>query len=128
VVSMSPDGCRVVAGLWVDRFTGERFTDPSRLDIDHMVPLANAHRSTGALWPREHKQAFANDLTTPDALVAVSASANRSKGDRSPDQWKPPDADAWCWYATVWVTVKVTWDLTVTTPERGALSDMLQTC
>ena len=35
------------------------------------------------------RQAFANDLSDPQ-LLAVDASDNESKGDRSPDQWMPP--------------------------------------
>ncbi len=38
-------GCKVVAGRWFDPFTGRTLTDPSMIDIDHRVPLAEAHRS-----------------------------------------------------------------------------------
>ena len=34
--------CRVVAGKWRDSFTGKRFNDPGKLDIDHLVPLKEA--------------------------------------------------------------------------------------
>jgi hypothetical protein len=46
-VTLSADGCDVIAGQWVDIYTSRVFTDPSLLDIDHMVPLADAHRSGG---------------------------------------------------------------------------------
>jgi hypothetical protein len=44
-VRYSPDGCRIVTGLWHDSFTGQVFLRAEDLDVDHMVPLAEAHRS-----------------------------------------------------------------------------------
>ena len=41
------DECNVEEGLWSDPFTGQDFTNPGDLDVDHMVPLQNAHRSGG---------------------------------------------------------------------------------
>ena len=114
--------------MWIDAYTGRRITNPSELDVDHTVPLANANASGGVAWSVQRKRAFANDLTRVDALVAASASANRSKGARTPDAWRPPLRSSWCWYATAWVTVKSTWELTVTPSERSALSEMLATC
>lgn len=127
-VTLSSDRCDVVAGRWVDAYTGAVITDPSTIDIDHMVPLADAHRSGGARWTTTVKRSYANDLELDVALIAVSASANRSKGDRSPDEWKPPAATAWCGYATWWVEVKYRWTLTVTSSEKSALQDMLSIC
>ena len=72
--------CRVAAGDWTGPYTGERFYDPSELDIDHMVPLANAHWSGGWAWSLERKRQYANDLSYEGHLVAAKASANRSKG------------------------------------------------
>lgn len=127
-VTLSLNGCDVVSGRWVDIYTGQAFTDPSLLDIDHMVPLANAHRSGGAGWDAGQKRDFANHLAITDALVAVSASANRSKSDRSPDQWLPPNGFIHCRYATAWVDVKYEWALTVTSAERDKLQEILTGC
>jgi len=127
-VTLSANGCDLVYGRWVDVYTGQVFTDPSLLDVDHMVPLANAHRSGGAGWDTTRKAAFANDLAISDALIAVSAAANRSKGDSSPDQWLPPTASAHCRYATAWIDVKYQWTLTVTSAEKSRLGQLLATC
>ena len=120
--------CRVAAGKWTGPYTGIAIFDPARLDIDHLVPLANAHRSGAWAWGRERKAAFANDLAYPNHLVAADASANRAKGSRGPEDWRPPRLDYWCTYAVDWITVKMRWDLTATPGEWQALQEMLGTC
>jgi len=67
-------------------------------------------------------------LALGDALIAVSASANRSKGDRSPDQWLPPAASSHCRYAVAWIDVKYQWALTVTSAEKSKLEQLLAGC
>jgi hypothetical protein len=120
-------GCNVVGGSWSSLYDKKRLTDPGDVDIDHMVPLANAWRSGADKWDDARRSDFANDLTRPQ-LFAVSASSNRSKGDQDPSQWKPPNRAAWCQYAEDWVTVKGYWRLSVTTDEKAALTDMLEAC
>jgi 5-methylcytosine-specific restriction endonuclease McrA len=90
------NGCTVATGKWVDAYTGAVFTAASALDIDHVVPLENAWQSGASTWTPAQRLAYANNLDQPEALVAVSASANRSKGDRSPDEWTPPNHADWC--------------------------------
>jgi hypothetical protein len=120
-------GCNVVAGTWKSVYDGKSLTSPTQVDIDHVVPLANAWRSGAAAWTTDQRGDFANDLDDPQ-LVAVSASSNRSKGDQDPSTWKPTDSSAWCEYATDWIAVKTHWKLTVTTAEKSALADMLEKC
>ncbi|HEY4408363.1 MAG TPA: lamin tail domain-containing protein [Acidimicrobiia bacterium] len=121
-------GCKVVAGDWYSLYDGLTFTDPAELDIDHMVPLAEAWDSGASAWTTARRQAYANDLDHPQTLRAVSASANRSKGDLDPGQWKPTNEAAWCEYANDWVSVKKTWDLTADENEVDDLKVMLRTC
>ncbi len=83
---VDPYGCKVVAGDWYSLYDGLTFTDPAELDIDHMVPLAEAWDSGASSWDTARRQAYANDLDHPQALRAVSAAANRSKGDLDPGQ------------------------------------------
>lgn len=120
--------CAVATGEWLDPFTGATFTDARRLDVDHLVPLANAHRSGGWQWDAARKRQFANSLAYPNHLLAVSAAANRSKGARGPEDWRPPDAAYHCQYAQDWISVKAEWDLTATAAEWAALTEMLQEC
>ena len=120
-------GCNVVAGTWKSVYDGKTLTSPTQVDIDHLVPLANAWRSGAAAWTTAQREDFANDLDDPQ-LVAVSASSNRSKGDQDPSTWKPTDPSSWCVYAEDWIAVKTHWKLTVTTAEKPALADMLEKC
>ncbi len=120
--------CSIVSGRWVDRYTGKTLTAPADLDIDHMVALAAAHRSGGLRWSAAKREKYANYLKDPDHLVAVSASANREKGDKTPAAWKPANKGSHCWYATAWVRVKKTWDLSMTPAEKKAVAAMLTTC
>ena len=120
-------GCNVVSGSWKSLYDGTVIDSPTKVDIDHMVPLANAWRSGAAKWTTDERENFANDLDDPQ-LIAVSASSNRSKGDQDPSTWKPTATSAWCDYAKDWIAVKTHWKLTVTTAEKSALNDMLEKC
>ena len=122
------DACRVESGEWYDPYTALSFTDPSALDVDHMVPLANAHLSGGWQWSRAEKEAYANDLSDPDHLIAVQAAANRAKGARGPEEWRPPNEAYHCEYAEIWIKIKARWGLSATAAEWLALLEMLDTC
>ena len=128
VTFKSDEQCRVVTGRWVGPYTGTEVDEPGKLDIDHMVPLVNAHRSGGWAWDRDRKAAYANDLTYPGHLIAATAAANRAKGGKGPEDWRPPDESYWCTYAVDWTNIKIKWGLTATQREWDALRDMLATC
>ena len=128
VTYKTAENCRVVSGQWYGVYTGTTVTQPSQLDIDHMVPLANAHKSGAWEWPEERKRAYFNSLEDADHLIAVTNSANRSKGARGPEQWKPGNAGHWCDYAQDWIRIKNAWGLTVTAAEADALREMLGRC
>lgn len=125
---VDPAGCRVVAGDWLSAYDGYSTTDPSELEIDHVVPLAEAWRSGAWAWGPARRVAFANDLDEPRALAAVTAAANQAKRDRDPAAWQPSNRDAWCDYADAWVAVKLRWGLTADEAEVQALRSMLAGC
>jgi hypothetical protein len=118
-------GCKVLAGTWVSPYDGEVTASPADIQIDHLVPLAEAFRSGGWQWDAGRRRQFAND---PVELVAASGASNNAKSDSPPNEWRPPRAASWCAYADRWVTVKSTYGLTATTAERDALGQMLDTC
>ena len=122
------DGCTLRRGSWVSAFDGLRTTDMSVLDIDHVVPLAEAWRSGANEWTDERREAFANDLGDERTLRAVSSSSNRSKGDQDPAEWLPPDVSFRCTYVEEWVAIKAAWGLSVDVAERDAIVEVLGGC
>ena len=128
VTFKSDKQCQVATGEWLAPFTGDTVTDGTKLDVDHMVPLKNAHDSGGWAWDKDKKAAYANEMGYADHLIAVTASANRKKGARGPEEWKPANQGYWCDYAIDWVQIKVEWELSATKAEWAALQEMLKTC
>ena len=117
--------CTVISGRWLDPYTRRTFTRARSLDIDHLIPLRHAHGHGGDQWDEALRQQFAND---PANLLAVSASANRSKGASSPDQWLPDNRDFWCEYGRRWQALKQRYALMMTPPEQAALDRLEATC
>ncbi|MEU2673547.1 HNH endonuclease family protein [Streptomyces sp. NPDC007164] len=119
--------CAAVSGSWYSEYDGATWTAASDLDIDHMVPLAEAWRSGASSWTTAQRQAYANDLTRPQ-LIAVTDNVNQSKGDKDPAKWMPSRTAYKCTYARAWVHVKHYYDLTVDSAEKGALQSILNGC
>ena len=118
-------GCKVTSGAWLDPYTNQTYSDPQDLDIDHVVPLANAWRSGASTWDDELRERYAND---PDVVLSVEDNANQEKGDKGPEAWKPPNEAEWCDYADRWISIKAKYDLSVNEQEKEALNQMLNTC
>lgn len=121
------DECPVTTGSWYSYYDGLTFTSASDIDIDHVVPLAEAWRSGASSWTTTKRQSFANDLNGPQ-LIAVSASSNRSKGDQDPSKWQPPRTGARCAYAKMWVETKSRWGLSLQSSEKSALTTAINAC
>ena len=126
--SLDETGCVVIAGEWYDPYLDSLITDPSMIDIDHFIPLAEVHRSGGAKWDDRTRYSFGNDLSENGVLIPVSASVNRSKGHRDPADWLPPNTTYHCQYVDRWVTLKETWRLTMDYAERQAVMDIQGNC
>jgi hypothetical protein len=124
---VDPFGCTVIAGDWFSEYDGKTFTEPGDLDVDHVVALGEGWRAGAWQWDDAKRERFANDLESRQ-LIAVSASSNRSKSDKRPDQWMPPRGEYRCQYLFDWVSVKSVWGLTVATPEKTFISRELETC
>lgn len=132
----SGKACRVLTLTLVDRYTGDRHTGPAnKIDIDHLVPLAEAHRSGGWAWDREKRIAFWND---PENMVAVHERVNASKADVDPggesqrgqrsQGWWPPDDTQRCWYAQQWIYIKTKWGLSFDASEVESLIAETRSC
>ncbi|WP_327246610.1 HNH endonuclease family protein [Streptomyces sp. NBC_01320] len=119
--------CAAVSGSWYSQYDGATWTAASDLDIDHMVPLAEAWRSGASSWTTAQRQSFANDLTRPQ-LIAVTDNVNQSKSDQDPAEWLPSRTAYRCTYVRAWVHVKHYYNLTVDSAEKSALQSVLNGC
>lgn len=122
---LDAEGCKVASGEWIDPYTGKTFTDPSKLDIDHVYALGAAAKNGGNGWDATKKQEFANDKRH---LLAVSASANRSKSDKNPAEWWPENTAYSCQFATKYVDIAAEYGLQFSKADVSALEKGLKTC
>jgi hypothetical protein len=120
--------CRITAARWTSYYDGKVFESPARIDIDHLVPLAEAFDSGAWAWSAAEREAYANDLSDSRHLVAVSAAQNRAKADRDPAQWMPAEAGAACRYVSEWTAVKLRWALSADVAEAAALAQIAAGC
>ncbi|MBB1256928.1 HNH endonuclease, partial [Streptomyces sp. OF3] len=123
---VTDDQCRAVSGSWFSQFDGVTLHSASEVDIDHLVPLAEAWRSGAQTWSAAKRQSFANNLSAAQ-LIAVSAGSNRAKGDKDPADWLPRAAYQ-CVYARSWVWVKRNYAMKVDSAEKSALTSILNRC
>ncbi|RDI51083.1 uncharacterized protein DUF1524 [Nocardia mexicana] len=113
----------------MDRKSGKlkeyKFTaDPSGMDADHIVALAEAWRSGAADKDENTRRNIANDA---ENLVAADPSANRSKGDQDPSDYLPPGTYR-CAYIAHYIKVKVKYGLAVDSDEQTALRTAVDDC
>jgi len=126
---VDPYGCTVVTGDWLSLYDGIRTDNPGDLDIDHVVALKEAWDSGAWDWSSRARELFANDLTDERSLIAVTSGSNRSKSDKDPSNWMPPDDADWCRYLGDWVSIKYRWNLAMDSSEFGRVRNLLQnTC
>lgn len=122
-----PRTCKPISGYnYVDPYTGEHFTNPKKLDVDHIVPLGLVNRSGGKAWDAVTKMRYANDVGT--TLIPVSASANRQKGDKGPSQWLPSNKGYRCEYARKYVKILSKYKLWVDNADKNTLMSELNAC
>ncbi|GAA4306393.1 HNH endonuclease family protein [Actinomadura luteofluorescens] len=119
--------CAATSGSWYSPYDGATWKLASDLDIDHMVPLAEAWASGAWSWTTSRRQSFANDLGGPQ-LWAVTDNVNQAKSDKDPAEWQPSVTSFRCTYARAWIQVKWYWGLTVDSAEKSALNTMLGSC
>ncbi|ANP54768.1 hypothetical protein J2Z21_001588 [Streptomyces griseochromogenes] len=119
--------CTATSGSWYSPYDGATWTSPSDVDIDHLVPLAEAWDSGASKWTTAQRQAFANDVTRPQ-LLAVTDNVNQAKGDQDPATWVPSRSAYLCTYVRAWVQVKYYYNLSVDSAEKTALTNDLAHC
>jgi hypothetical protein len=116
--------CVLSGGTWISSYDNKTVKGSgSTLDVDHMVPLAEAWRSGAWQWTDAERQFFANDLKDSRVLIAVTASSNRSKSDRDLANWLPKASkEVVCDYVFAWVAVKMRYYLSVDPKESEIIN------
>ena len=120
--------CALTGGKWLSIYDNVEITDAGKLDVDHMVPLAEAWDSGASSWTDLKRQQYANDMTDPRHLIAVTGSSNRSKSDQDPADWVPTNKAYTCEYLVNWVSIKVRWNLSVDKKEKDFIASALKPC
>ena len=113
------------SGQWIDPYSGDLIDDSSKIDIDHIIPLSKAAKSGGQSWNKEEKEKFANDL---ENLLATSAKENRSKGDKGPGEYMPPNKDYRCQYAKSYISIAHKYSLTINKKDSKVLNETIKEC
>lgn len=123
--------CVALSGTLHDPYSGQdiefqRGAQTSRaVQIDHVVPLADAWQKGAQQWSPEKRRDFAND---PRNLLAVDGPLNQQKGAGDAATWLPPNKGFRCEYARRIVEVKAAYELWVTEAEKDALNRLLNAC
>jgi CRISPR/Cas system Type II protein with McrA/HNH and RuvC-like nuclease domain len=122
--------CVVIAGtLPTDPYTGRRIefrkTEATKVQIDHVYPLARAWDMGAVHWPLQ-RRVDANDQAVN--LVAVDGSANASKNDEGPGEWIPINRSYRCTYVLRKLQVARKYTLPITTADRDAAQVITRSC
>lgn len=130
VIKPGTHGCVALTGQLRSPYSGhvvgfERGEQSGLVQIDHVVPLADAWAKGGQQLDADEREDLAND---PLNLLAVEGGLNGSKGAGDAATWRPPARSSWCSYAARQIAVKKTYRLWVTTAEKQALREMLEPC
>ncbi|MFF0837659.1 MULTISPECIES: HNH endonuclease family protein [unclassified Streptomyces] len=128
VAPMQGPSCVLSGGEWYSPYDDRYIDGPRGLDIDHLVPLAEAWDSGAYAWTAKEREDYANDLGDDRALIAASAASNRSKADQDPSTWLPPAEGYRCQYVTDWIADKTRWGLSIDATEEAALTGELSRC
>lgn len=121
--------CKVDSGTLFDYYTGSlikynRLVSGGGVDIDHVVAKGNAWVSGGYRWNDDQWKEYIND---EDVLIATSAKANRSKGDKDASEWLPSNENFWCKYVIKQIQIKDKYHLSVSANEKSTVEDILST-
>lgn len=124
------DKCVVTSGVLFDPYTAKqidfvRGPDSSKVQIDHVVALANAWRTGAQELTQDQRLSFAND---PLNLLAVDGPANMAKGASDAGDWLPKNKEFQCEYASLQTQVKAKYQLWMTPKEHKTIEKVLNKC
>lgn len=144
-VTYNEDDCEIIDGTWYEDYAARTTTDPSTLDIEHIVALQDSWNTGASEWTASQRLQFSHD---PLVIAAVDGGENSSKGARAPrfefddegnpvvdddgtyvttsDGYVPENEEAWAAYAVRYISIKSNYDLTLQDEDvRRTLAIML---
>lgn len=102
-VIMDSKKCNIIKGQWRPIWENSVFTYAKEIDVDHTVPLSWAWKHGADKWTKKMKEDYANNYVDQYHLLPLSIKANRTKGDRGPDEWMPETNR--CLYITTFISI-----------------------
>ncbi len=124
--TLSSSGCTVTAGRWTTFYDEGIYTSPTGLQIDHLVPVAEAWDSGAQAWTQQQRIAFYNDLGYD--LQPQRHACRAEPGQVRPRAGGVAAAGDVCEYVEAWTAVKIRWALTVDPAEQAALMQRADAC
>lgn len=124
-------GCKVMSGWMVSPYSGipvefKRGVNTSTaVQIDHIVPLADAWRTGAQKLSENTRTDLAND---PENLIAVDGRSNTQKSDKDASEWLPPNTAFRCEYVQRQIDVKARYRLFLVPAEKAAMKKVLKSC
>ncbi|MNL04980.1 hypothetical protein D3C87_1255600 [compost metagenome] len=125
-VGNAGSGCSVATGSWADPYAGGNYSSAADIEIDHFVPLKNAYVSGAFRWDYKKRCLYGNFMGNKFHLLPVYKTENRSKSDRGPEEYMPPNRAYRCQYLVQWLKVKLIWDLELTPPEKESVQSLVK--
>ena len=110
----------VQSGLWYDYFTDSYITNPKLLQIDHIVPFAEAFRSHTNHWTKKDIKHFF-DTNIESGLLAVRSQQNNKKSDNPPNKYLPPNTKFTNIYINMYINTKKHYNLIINNHETNIL-------
>ncbi|MET4588615.1 HNH endonuclease family protein [Arthrobacter sp. 754] len=131
VVFTEGSKCRVASGAIREPYIGlavefRRGSESSKeIQIDHVVALGDAWQKGAQGLTAKQRQSLAND---PLNLIAADGPANQEKGAGDAATWLPQNKNFRCHYVARQISVKASYALWVTQPEKDAMKRVLDSC
>ena len=122
---VDPYKCKVIAGDWLSPYDGAKWSDPTDVDIDHVVALKEAWDSGAWAWSAATRKAYANDTTDRRTLQVVTDNLNQQKSAKDPSNWVPPLKSYVCTDLGNWISIKARWSLSMDQSEWGRIKNLL---
>lgn len=119
------EACYIIGGQWEDPYSRDVITDPKKIDIDHVIPLKYVATHGGQDWDKDKKEAYANDY---EGLLAVSATENRKKSDKGPEEYMPPNIEFHCDYSKQFIYMAYKYNISITEGDKKVLKKGLNAC